>query len=160
MKSTTARPASLTWTSLWAASILHYRAYSTTIHRDSEGDSFSILIIIRQVSLCYSLLSVTWPFSRSFMKSFDTRGLIMSMTGTDTGGGSGPASALRSWQNKQLETIKSATSSSKIRMMSDHVTHSTSLYYESDISREDRRFGSQEMIIRRDDTVTVTYDAR
>lgn len=67
--------------------------------------------------------------------------------------------ALRSGQDKQSSNaIRSMTSSGNQRMRNDRVVYCTSAHYESDAPGEDRRFGSSEMIIRRDDTYTVIHD--
>ena len=52
--------------------VYHYRSYHNALRSSNTGIAISRLVVWEQVSICYSLLSITWPFTRSFIRGFQT----------------------------------------------------------------------------------------
>lgn len=109
------------------------------------------MIIWEQASICYSLLSITWPFSKAFVNSFDTAPIQVT-----SAYGSGVARS--GTGGKRKSKIGSATDTSNYPWDNNGIHSSASYSRPTPLKRDDESFGSQEMIIRRDDEVAVTFD--
>ena len=121
------------------------------LHSTSKYEAIVGVIIWEQVSICYSLLSITWPFSKVFIKSFDTAQL------TPAGAYSSNSATVRSTTARPKRRVNSAKLNSKDSWQSYGI-HSSAVYSPPADRKDDASFGSQEMIIRREDEITVAYD--
>lgn len=110
------------------------------------------MVIWEQISLCYSLLSITWPFSKTFVNSFDTAPLA-----NLSAYGSGNAT-MKSVAAKSKSRINSSARQLSKRSWRNSGVHSISMYNPEGARRGHGSFGSQEMIIRREDEIAVAYD--
>ena len=131
---------------------LHYRSYSAMLQSDHASLAISKVVIWEQVSICYSLMSITWPFSKQWIKSFDTSRLAV-VTGY---GSSGPTGASASAPRSKTH----ASQGISLTRRSWHeigAGHSSAVYGAGKV-KDDRGSGSQEMIIRREDEVEVTFE--
>jgi hypothetical protein len=128
----------------------HYRSYQRTSRSPDTNFAASKLVIWEQTRICYSLLSITWPFSRAFVNGFDTAPLIAAST---YGSGAVPSSGgvkHRRGTNKAKENSNRPWDNSGV--------HSSAAYsYPTASKGGNESFGSQEMIIRRDDEIDVTF---
>lgn len=132
--------------------VFHYRSYHGMRGSSNAKIAITEVIIWEQVSICYSLLSITWPFSKVFIKSFDTAQL------TPAGAYGSNSMTVRSTTAKSRRRISSTKQGSKHPWQS-YGLHSSAVYSRpADSKRDDASFGSQEMIIRREDEITVAYD--
>lgn len=122
------------------------------LHSTDKDEAVVAAIIWEQVSICYSVLSITWPFSKVFIKSFNTAQL------TPAGAYGSNSVTVRSTATKAKRRVDSRKLASKNPWQS-YGMHSSAVYSRPvDRKRDDASFGSQEMIIRREDEVTVAYD--
>ena len=128
----------------------HYRSYVQMIDSANKDVAISKIVIWEQASVCYSLLSITWPFSKVFINSFDTAQVI------PTAYGSGSAT-FGSTAAKSKRRVNSSKLSSRVPWQ-DNAGHSSTVYSRPvELREDDASFGSQELIIRRDDEVRVSY---
>ena len=58
--------------------VFHCRSQQRVLSSSDKDAAISRMVIWEQVSICYSLLSITWPFSKVFINSFDTATLTPS----------------------------------------------------------------------------------
>ena len=131
--------------------IFHYRSYAQMVESTNIDVAISKMVIWEQISICYSLLSITWPFSKVFINSFDTAQL----TSTNAYGSSTATSSNTAARSRRRGN--STKPSSKLPWQ-NNAGHSITVYSRpADSRRDDVSFGSQEMIIRREDEVTVSY---
>lgn len=132
--------------------VFHYRPYHGMRDSSNAGIAITAVIIWQQVSICYSMLSITWPFSKVFIKSFDTAQL------TPAGAYGSNSTTIRSTTAKSRRRVSSTKQGSK-HPWQNYGLHSSAVYSgPADSKRDDASFGSQEMIIRREDEITVAYD--
>jgi hypothetical protein len=132
---------------------LHYRSY-LLIHRSQDKDTgISKLVIWEQISICYSLLSITWPFSRAFVNGFDTAPLA-----AVSAYGSGTATH-ESAMTKARSRIGTARPIIRHPWQDDGMHSRATCSHHKGSSRANESFGSEEMIIRRDDEVIVSSSA-
>ena len=126
--------------------MLHYRAEAHAV-----DDKLAVwrVLVLEQIGLCYSLCSTTWPFSKTWIKSFDTSTLAVLTTSGSAGGGTAASNAVGSRNRIKLEAV---------RLRPDKTTQTTSVYRRESEGQPRESFGSQDMIIRREDTFVVTYD--
>ena len=129
----------------------HYRSYHQIVTPADMNIAISRIVIWEQVSMCYSLLSITWPFSKVFINSFDTAQL----TPTSAYGSSTATS--RSAAGRSKRRADSIKLSSRMPWQSSTLHSSTVYSRPADPRQEDRNFGLQELIIRREDVITVSY---
>jgi hypothetical protein len=130
----------------------HYRAYRQVVDSANLDVDIAKTVIWEQVSICYSLLSITWPFSKVFINSFDTAQLTPPSTYGSSTATAGSAAA------RSKRRANSARLSSRVPWQSN-AGHSSTVYSRpADLRQDDVSFGSQELIIRREDEVTVSYD--
>jgi hypothetical protein len=131
---------------------LHYRSYLLIQHSQDMDTSISKLVIWEQISICYSLLSITWPFSKAFINGFDTAPLAaVSAYASGTATHESAVAKVRS-------RIDSATPNRHPWQIEN--THSKSTCsHPKGSSRANGSFGSEEMIIRRDHEVIVFSSA-
>ena len=128
----------------------HYRSYVQMIDSANKDVAISKIVIWEQASVCYSLLSITWPFSKVFINSFDTAQVI------PTAYGSGSAT-FGSTAAKSKRRVNSSKLSSRVPWQ-DNAGHSSTVYSRPvELREDDASFGSQELIIRREDEVRVSY---
>jgi hypothetical protein len=133
-------------------SMNHYRAYQSILRSPDTEVSIFRLVIWEQASICYSLMSITWPFSRSFIKGFQTSPMV-----TVSHYGSGAVENSTANSNGRMDSARSILSK---RPCQGRSMHSSTVYSQPIKPHRDHvGFGSQEMIIRRDDEVTVSYGA-
>ena len=52
--------------------VYHYRSYRNALRSSDTDIAITKIVIWEQVGICYSLLSITWPFSKPFINGFDT----------------------------------------------------------------------------------------
>jgi hypothetical protein len=127
----------------------HYRSYRHALRSLDTDIAISKTVIWEQVSICYSLLSITWPFSKSFINGFDTAPLEAISTygsGAVTSGTGGKHEARRGAANGSPWDVTVAQSMAAC-------TRSTTL------KGDDESFGSQgDLIIREHHEVAVTWD--
>lgn len=123
----------------------------------SERPSVAIsrIVIWEQVSICYSLMSVTWPFSKQWIRSFDTSRLVVVTTY-----GSGPATEASAPVPQSRMHARWAGLSLTRRSWNDVSVGHPSLVYNTGRAKNIGSSGSQEMIIRRDDEIEVTFERR
>ena len=130
--------------------ICHYRSYVHMIHSANKDVAVSKIVIWEQASICYSLLSITWPFSKVFINSFDTAQVIP----TAYGSGSVTFGSIATKSKRRVDSLKL---SSRVPWQSN-AGHSSTVYSRpADARQDDSNFGSQEFIIRREDEVRVSY---
>lgn len=108
-------------------------------------------MIWEHVGICFSLMSVTWPFSKQWIKSFDTSTLAMVSALDSSGRRGGSMSAARS------KTQQSSGVTLSRRSWRQRGAHPNALYSASGTG-DNGSSGSQEMIIHREDEVAVTYE--
>jgi len=130
---------------------LHYYSYRKVRSSSNTEIAVTRMIIWEQASICYSLLSITWPFSKVFINSFDTAQL------TPTSAYGSSAATLRSAAGKSKRRADSTRLSSKALWQRSAVHSSTVYSRPADSRQDDVSFGSQELIIRREDEVIVSY---
>ena len=131
--------------------VFHYRSYVRMIGLANIDIAVSEMVIWEQISICYSLLSITWPFSKVFINSFDTAQL------TPTSAYGSASATLGSNAAKSKRRTHSTKLSSRVPWQSN-VGHSSTVYSRPvDARQDDSNFGSQELIIRREDEVRVSY---
>lgn len=131
--------------------IFHYRSYAQMVDSTNIDVAISKMVIWEQISICYSLLSITWPFSKVFINSFDTAQL------TPTSAYGSTSAALGSNAVKSKRRVNSTKLSSRVPWQSN-AGHSSTVYSRpADARQENGSFGSQELIIRREDEVRVSY---
>ena len=131
--------------------VFHFRSYVRMIGLANIDIAVSEMVIWEQISICYSLLSITWPFSKVFINSFDTAQL------TPTSAYGSASATLGSNAAKSKRRTHSTKLSSRVPWQSN-VGHSSTLYSRPvDARQDDSHFGSQELIIRREDEVRVSY---
>ena len=129
----------------------HYRSYRQMVGSANPDVAISKVVIWEQASICYSLLSITWPFSKVFINSFDTAQLTpASAYGSST-------ATFDSTAAKSKRRAHSTKLSSRVPWQSNAVHSSTVYSRPADSRRDDVNFGSQELIIRREDEVTVSF---
>lgn len=95
-------------------------------------------------------MSITWPFSKSFISGFDTAPLEAStyVSGAVTSG-------TGSKHKSRMDSVKGVSN----RPWDNSGVHSSAAYSRpAALRRDNESFGSQEMIIRRNDEVAVTFD--
>jgi hypothetical protein len=132
--------------------VFHYTSNRRMRHSSNPEIAITASIVWEQVSICYSLLSITWPFSKVFIKSFDTAQL------TPAGAYGSNSATVRSTPAKSRRRVSSTKQGIK-HPWQDYGLHSSAAYSRAaDSNRDDASFGSQEMIIRREDEITVAYD--
>lgn len=130
--------------------IFHYRSYVQMIDAANADVAISRNIIWEQASICYSLLSITWPFSKVFINSFDTAQVIATAYGSSS-------ATFGSAATKSRRRVNSSKLSSRAPWQSN-AGHSSTVYSRpADLRQDDMSFGSQELIIRREDEVRVSY---
>jgi hypothetical protein len=127
----------------------HYRSYYQALRSPDTNIAISKTVIWEQVSICYSLMSITWPFSKSFINGFDTAPLeAVSIFGSGTvtsgtGGkreSRGPTTDCRPWDTTVAQSMAACTRSTTLK-------------------GDDESFGSQgDLIIREHHEVAVTWD--
>lgn len=127
----------------------HYRSYHHALRSLDTDIAISKTVIWEQVSICYSLLSITWPFSKSFVNGFDTTpleatstygsGAVASETGGKHDNRKGTASG-SPWDETGAQSMAACTRSTTLK-------------------GDDESFSSQgELIIRKRHEVAVTWD--
>jgi hypothetical protein len=137
--------------SLVLMAIFHYRSYAQMVDSTNIDVAISKMVIWEQISICYSLLSITWPFSKVFINSFDTAQLTPASAYGST------SAALGSNAVKSKRRVNSTKLSSRVPWQSN-AGHSSTVYSRpADARQENGSFGSQELIIRREDEVRVSY---
>jgi hypothetical protein len=129
--------------------VYHYRSYRNALRSPNTDVAISKIVIWEQVSICYSLLSITWPFSKSFINGFDTAPLeAISTFGSRTVASkkSGKAESRsgtadrRPWDTTFAQSMAACTRSTTLK-------------------GDDESFGSQgDLIIREHHEVAVTWD--
>lgn len=130
--------------------IFHHRSYVQMDDSRTIDVAISKVVIWEQASICYSLLSITWPFSKVFIKSFDTAQVIPTAYGSNS-------ATFSSTATKSKRRVNSSKLSSRIPWQSN-ARHSSTVYSRpAALRRDDVSFGSQELIIRREDEVRVSY---
>jgi hypothetical protein len=130
--------------------ILHHRSYVQMVDSTNIDIAISKMVTWEQISICYSLLSITWPFSKVFINSFDTAQL------TPISAYGSTSATLGSNAVKSKRRVNSTKLSSRVPWQSN-VGHSSTVYSRPvDARHEDANFGSQELIIRREDEVRVS----
>jgi hypothetical protein len=108
------------------------------------------LVIWQQASICYSLLSITWPFSRAFVNGFNTAPLVAAST---YGSGAVTSNACTKHGRRMNKTVGNSG-----HPWDNSGIHSSAAYSRpTALNRGNESFGSQEMIIRRDDKIDVTF---
>jgi hypothetical protein len=127
--------------------IYHYRSYHLALRSPNTEVAISRLVVWEQVSICYSLLSITWPFTRSFIKGFNTSPLH-----AVSGYGSGAVELDTGNSKRRMDSARSV-SKRPWQAWQGSGTHSGTVYSRP----REMNFGSQEMIIRREKEVTVSY---
>jgi hypothetical protein len=127
--------------------IYHYRSYHHALRSPNTEVAISRLVVWEQVSICYSLLSITWPFTRSFIKGFNTSPLH-----AVSGYGSGAVELDTGNSKRRMDSARSV-SKRPWQAWQGSGTHSSAVYSRP----REMNFGSQEMIIRREKEVTVSY---
>lgn len=136
-------------------SMNHYRAYRSILRSADTDVSIFRLVVWEQASICYSLMSITWPFSRSFIRGFKTASMV---TVSDYGSGAVENNTANS--NGRMDSARSILSK---RPWQGRAMYSSTVYSQPDEPQKNGvigvSFGSQEMIIRRHDEVTVSYGA-
>jgi hypothetical protein len=133
-------------------SMNHYRAYHSVLRSPNTDVSIYRLVVWEQAGICYSLMTITWPFSRSFIRGFKTASMV---TASDYGSGAVENSTANS--NGRMDCARSILSK---RPWQGRGMHSSTVYSQpNEPQKYGASFGSQEMIIRRDDEVTVSYGA-
>lgn len=131
--------------------VFHHRSYVHTSRSTDTDIAISRTVIWEQVGICYSLLSITWPFSKVFINSFDTAKL----TSTNAYGSS--TATFSSTAARSRRRVNSTKPGSRLPWQ-NNAGHSIAVYSRpANSRRDDVSFGSQEMIIRREDEVTVSY---
>ena len=131
--------------------VYHYRSHHNALRSSNTGIAISRLVVWEQVSICYSLLSITWPFTRSFIRGFQT-----SPMDAVSGYGSG-AVELDSMDSKRRMDSARSMSKRPWQAWQGSSMHSSTVYSRPTGSRkDDANYGSQEMIIRRENGVTVS----
>ena len=131
--------------------IFHCRSYVQTTDSANVEVAISKVVIWEQVSICYSLMSITWPFSKVFINSFDTAQL------TTTSAYGSTSATLASNTAKPKHRVNSTKLSSRIPWQSKSGHTSTVYSRPANTRQDDVSFGSQELIIRREDEVRVSY---
>lgn len=132
--------------------VYHYRSYQRALRSPNTDIAISRLVLWEQVSICYSQLSITWPFTRSFIKGFNASPLHAV---SDYGSG---AVEVDTTNYKRRMASARPISKSPWQAWQGSRMHSSIVYSRPKDSRKDHvDFGSQEMIIRRDNEVTVSY---
>ncbi|KAK4580114.1 hypothetical protein LTR86_000317 [Recurvomyces mirabilis] len=143
---------------LIAFAALHYSSFADSLHEGSGGLPGTLAIVWEQAGMFYAVSSATWPFSKSFVKSFDTSPLVgVTMTGSSKnhyGTGEGTAGT-----TKTEEPVTRDVENLRYRMRMDKFRHTARASASGKVENEDSNsFGSQEMIIRRDDTVDISFE--
>jgi hypothetical protein len=132
--------------------VYHYRSYYSTLRSPNTEIAISRLVVWEQASICYSLLSITWPFTRSFIKGFNTSPLH-----AVSGYGSSAVELDTANSKRRMDSARSI-SKRPWQAWQGSSMHSSAVYSRPNESqRYGATFGSQEMIIRRDNEVTVSY---
>ena len=131
--------------------IFHYRSYERMIDSPNMNVAISKIVIWEQISICYSLLSITWPFSKVFINSFDTAQLTPSSAYGST------SATLGSTVPRSRHRVASMKLSSRVPWQSNPGHTSTVYSRPKDVRQDDVSFGSQELIIRKEDEVRVSY---
>lgn len=132
--------------------VFHYRSYYHVLHSVNTNVAISNFVIWEQVNICYSLLSITWPFSKVFINSFDTAPLVAPSA---YGSGAVASSTAAAKSRSQADPAKLNTK----RLWQDNSLHSSAICSRpTGLRKDNESFGSQEMIIRRYDEVIVSYD--
>jgi hypothetical protein len=127
----------------------HYRSYHQALRSPDTNIAISKTVIWEQVSICYSLMSITWPFSKSFINGFDTApleavslfgsGAVISGTGGKRESRNCTADT-RPWDTTVAQSMAACTRSTTLK-------------------GDDESFGSQgDLIIREHHEVAVTWD--
>ena len=129
--------------------VYHYRSYRNALRSSDADIPITKIVIWEQVGICYSLLSITWPFSKSFINGFDTAPLEAISTfgsgavASRTGGkreSRGCTADGRPWDTTVARSMAACTRSTKLK-------------------GDDESFGSQgDLIIREHHEVAVTWD--
>jgi hypothetical protein len=120
----------------------HYRSYHQALRSSDTDIAITKTVIWEQVSICYSLLSITWPFSKTFINSFDTAPMEVNQV-ISTYGSDAVASRGGGKHESRSGTVDSMAA----------CTRSTTL------KGDDESFGSQgDLIIREHHEVAVTWD--
>lgn len=132
--------------------VFHYRSYHGMHSSSNAGIAITAVILWEQVGICYSLLSITWPFSKVFIKSFDTAQL------TPAGAYGSSSATVRSTPAKSRRRVSSTKQGNKHPWQNYGLSSSAAYSRAADSKRNDASFGSQDMIIRREDGITVAYD--
>jgi hypothetical protein len=135
--------------SLAILAIFHYRSYHHALRSLDTDTAISKTVIWEQVSICYSLLSITWPFSKSFINGFDTAPLQATSTygsgavASETGGkheNRGDTAISSHWDGPGAQSMAACTRSTTLK-------------------EDDESFSSQgDLIIRKRQEVDVTWD--
>jgi hypothetical protein len=121
----------------------HYRSYQRTSSSPDTNFVASKLVIWEQASICYSLLSITWPFGRAFINGFDTVPLAATSIYESGAVISHAGATHRRRPNKAVGKSSHPWDNSG--------THSSAVYSRpTALKGGNASFGSQEMIIRRD----------
>jgi hypothetical protein len=132
--------------------VFHYRSYYHIFHSSNTDVEIANFVIWEQVNICYSLLSITWPFSKAFINSFHTAPLVAA-----SAYGSGAATS-------QTAAAKSGSRKDPVKLNTKRLWQDDSLYSSAvyscprDLKKDNGSFGSQEMIIRKDNEVILSYD--
>ena len=129
--------------------VYHYRSYLNALRSANTDIAIAKIVIWEQASICYSLLSITWPFSKSFINGFDTAPLeAVSIFGSGavtsrTGGkreSRGATADIRPWDTTIAQSMAACTRSTTLK-------------------GDGESFGSQgDLIIREHHEVAVTWD--
>lgn len=127
----------------------HYRSYHLLHLTRTDGVSVSKPVIWEQISICYSVLSITWPFSKAFVNGFDTAPLAaVSAYGSGSAAHESAIAKARSQTGSEGPTNKHS-------WRNDGLFSKATCCHHKDSTRTNGSFGSEEMIIRRDYEFTV-----
>jgi hypothetical protein len=130
----------------------HYRSYRNTLRSSNTDIAISKTVIWEQISICYSLLSITWPFSKTFINSFDTAPLEVNQVINTYGSGAVTSRAGGKRESRSYAADGRPWDTNVARSMAA-CTRSTTL------KGDDESFGSQgDLIIREHHEVAVTWD--
>jgi hypothetical protein len=130
----------------------HYRSYHQALRSSDTDIAITKTVIWEQVSICYSLLSITWPFSKTFINSFDTAPMEVNQV-ISTYGSDAVASRGGGKHESRSGTVDSRPWDTTVARSMAACTRSTTL------KGDDESFGSQgDLIIREHHEVAVTWD--
>jgi hypothetical protein len=130
----------------------HYRSYRNSLRSPDTDIAISKTVIWEQVSICYSLLSITWPFSKTFINSFDTAPLEVNQVINTYGSGAVTSRAGGKRESRSCAADGRPWDTTVARSMAA-CTRSTTL------KGDNESFGSQgDLIIREHHEVAVTWD--